>query len=56
MYLFSILISIIFSAIIQAIRYSTPSRALGIFVVIFCLVIQLCAGGGLFPTSTQNDF
>ncbi|MCK5946082.1 MAG: YhgE/Pip family protein, partial [Mycoplasmataceae bacterium] len=48
--------SIVFAAIVQAIRFTIPNRVFGIFMVIILLVLQIAASGGLFPYETQAGF
>lgn len=56
MYIFAIIAGIIFSGIIQAIRFSIWSRNIGILLSIMFLVLQMASGGGLFPVETQSSF
>lgn len=56
MFMYAIFIGIVFSAIIQAIRFLIPNRNFGIFIIIILLVLQMSAGGGLFPIETQSAF
>ena len=56
MFGFAIFSGIIFSAVIQAIRFIIPNRNLGIFFIIILLVLQMASSGGLFPIETQSSF
>ena len=56
MFAFAILIGMVFSLIIQAIRFLVPNRNLGIFLIIILLVLQMASGGGLYPIETQSKF
>lgn len=50
----AIISGIIFSSIIQAIRFSIHNRTIGILATIVLLVVQMASGGGLFPIETQS--
>jgi len=56
MFAFAIVIGMIFSLIIQGIRFSVPNRNLGIFIIIILLVLQMASAGGLYPIETQSKF
>ena len=56
MYLTIILSGLIFSSIIQSLRFSIHNRNLGIIIIIFLLVLQMGASGGLYPIQLQNPF
>ena len=56
MFAFAIIIGMVFSSIIQAIRFLVPNRNLGIFLIIILLVLQMASGGGLYPIETQSKF
>ena len=56
LYGFTILTGMIFSSIIQAIRFCIYDRNISIFIVILFLVLQMASGGGLFPVDTQQGF
>lgn len=56
LYIGAIICGVIFSSVIQAIRFSIHDRTIGILLTIILLVLQMASGGGLFPIETQSSF